>query len=40
VADRLDAELERARSANDVIATSIKDRRKRRIDSLLRWPDA
>ncbi len=40
VADRLDAELEKARSANAAIATSLAERRKRRIEALLRWPDA
>ncbi len=39
VADRLDEELERARGTNAPAATGIADRRRRRFDGLLRWPD-
>ncbi len=39
VADRLDAELDRARSLNAPAATSIAGRRRRHMDALLRWPD-
>lgn len=39
VADRMDEELERARGDNAPTATSIADRRRRRFDALLRWPD-
>ena len=40
VARRLDEELEHARGSNEVIATPIAERRRRRFESLLRWPDA
>lgn len=39
VADRMDAELDRAAKANDVTATRVADRRRRRFAALLRWPD-
>ena len=39
VADRFDEELERARGANAPIATALADRRRRRFERLLRWPD-
>jgi D-glucosaminate-6-phosphate ammonia-lyase len=39
VAGRLDAELERARTANAPIASSFAERRRRRFDTMLRWPD-
>lgn len=39
VAARLDAELERARSANAPVATPLAERRQRRFAALLRWPD-
>jgi L-seryl-tRNA(Ser) seleniumtransferase len=39
VADRFDQELERARGANALAATSVADRRRRRFERLLRWPD-
>lgn len=39
VADRLDEELERARAANDLIATPIAERRRRRFAAMARWPD-
>jgi len=40
VARRLDEELERARTSNEMIATSLADRRRRRFESLRIWPDA
>jgi len=39
VADRLDAELERARGTNAAAPTGLAERRRRRFASLLRWPD-
>ena len=39
VADRFDHELERARGANAPAATAIAERRRRRFERLLRWPD-
>lgn len=39
VADRLDAELDRARAANAPIASSIAERGRRRFAAMLRWPD-
>jgi D-glucosaminate-6-phosphate ammonia-lyase len=39
VADRMDAELERARTANAPVATSLADRRRRQVAAMLRWPD-
>ena len=39
VADRMDAELERARAANAPIATDFADRRRRRLAAMTRWPD-
>jgi L-seryl-tRNA(Ser) seleniumtransferase len=39
VADRLGEELDAARKSNDIVATSLKERRGRRLDYLRRWPD-
>jgi D-glucosaminate-6-phosphate ammonia-lyase len=39
VADRMEHELERARGANSPRATSPAERRRRRFDAMLRWPD-
>jgi D-glucosaminate-6-phosphate ammonia-lyase len=39
VADRMDAELERARAANAPIATPFAERRRRRFAAMARWPD-
>jgi len=39
VAKRLVQELEKARSANEIIATPLADRPKRAFDALRRWPD-
>ena len=39
VADRLDAELERARGDNAGLPGSLAARRRRRVAALLRWPD-
>ena len=39
VAERLTAELDRARGANAPVASSLAERRRRRFDRLLRWPD-
>jgi D-glucosaminate-6-phosphate ammonia-lyase len=39
VAGRLDAEFERSRTANAPIASSFAERRRRRFDAMLRWPD-
>lgn len=36
---RLNEELDKAQQSNSVIATPLADRRKRRVASLLRWPD-
>ncbi|MFT4001175.1 MAG: aminotransferase class V-fold PLP-dependent enzyme [Rhizobium sp.] len=39
VAKRLAEELDKARASNEIIATPLGDRNKRRFDSLRRWPD-
>jgi len=39
VADRLDEELTRARTTNAPVATKIADRRRRRFEAVLRWPN-
>jgi uncharacterized pyridoxal phosphate-dependent enzyme len=39
VAKRLSEELTKARGSNEIIATPLADRTKRRFDSLRRWPD-
>ncbi len=39
VAKRLGDELDKARASNEIIATSLSDRNRRRFDSLRRWPD-
>jgi len=39
VADRFDQELERARGLNAPASTHVADRRRRRFERLLRWPD-
>ena len=39
VADCLDAELERARSLNAPVRSPLADRRRRRVETMLRWPD-
>jgi L-seryl-tRNA(Ser) seleniumtransferase len=39
VAQRIGEELERAARSNSVIATPLSERKKRRIDGMLRWPD-
>ncbi len=39
VADRLDQELDRARGLNAPASTPLADRRRRRFERLLRWPD-
>ena len=39
VADRFDQELERARGLNAPASTLVADRRRRRFERLLRWPD-
>ncbi len=39
VADRLDEELDRARRANGYTPTRLADRRRRRFEAVLRWPD-
>jgi D-glucosaminate-6-phosphate ammonia-lyase len=39
VADRLDEELTRARTSNAPTATNIADRRRRRFEAALRWPN-
>jgi len=39
VAKRLGEELDKARASNEIIATSLSDRNRRRFDSLRRWPD-
>ena len=39
VADRLDAELTHARTTNAPIVTTVANRRRRRFDSALRWPN-
>jgi L-seryl-tRNA(Ser) seleniumtransferase len=39
VASRLAEELDKARASNEIIATPIENRGKRRFDAVLRWPD-
>ncbi|TCU15220.1 aminotransferase class V-fold PLP-dependent enzyme [Rhizobium sullae] len=39
VAIRLVEELDKARASNEIIATPIENRSKRRFDGVLRWPD-
>ena len=39
VVRRLEEELLRARNSNEIVATSLEERRNRRIASLARWPD-
>ena len=39
VANRIDHELDRARGDNAPHPTRAADRRKRRFEALLRWPD-
>jgi uncharacterized pyridoxal phosphate-dependent enzyme len=39
VASRLAEELDKARASNEIIATPIEIRGKRRFDAVLRWPD-
>lgn len=39
VARRLTEELDKARASNEIIATPLEDRNRRRFDGLLRWPD-
>ncbi|MGE6740563.1 aminotransferase class V-fold PLP-dependent enzyme [Allorhizobium pseudoryzae] len=39
VAERLSAELDKARASNDIIATPIEDLSRHRFDGMLRWPD-
>ncbi|MCY1666711.1 aminotransferase class V-fold PLP-dependent enzyme [Rhizobium sp. SL86] len=39
VAERLTAELDRARASNEIIATPIEDLSRHRFDGMLRWPD-
>jgi L-seryl-tRNA(Ser) seleniumtransferase len=39
VAERLCAELDKARASNEIIATPLEDRSKHRFDGALRWPD-
>ena len=39
VADRLDEELTHARTTNAPIVTKIADRRRRRFEAALRWPN-
>lgn len=39
VAARLEEELGKARASNEIIATSLAERSKKRFDSLRRWPD-
>ncbi len=39
VARRLSEELTKARSSNEIIATPLADRTKKRFDNLRRWPD-
>ncbi|PKA42064.1 aminotransferase class V-fold PLP-dependent enzyme [Rhizobium sullae] len=39
VAIRLAEELDKARASNEIIATPIENRSKRRFDGVLRWPD-
>ncbi|MEF0941477.1 aminotransferase class V-fold PLP-dependent enzyme [Rhizobium sp. BR 362] len=39
VAARIGEELDKAQASNEIIATSLEDRSRRRFDGLLRWPD-
>lgn len=39
VASRLAEELDKARASNEIIATPIENRGKRRFEAVLRWPD-
>lgn len=39
VAERLSEELTKARNSNEIIATPLADRTKKRFESLRRWPD-
>jgi D-glucosaminate-6-phosphate ammonia-lyase len=39
VADRLAEELDRARRSNEITRTPLEARKRRRMESLLRWPD-
>ncbi|MBB3595813.1 L-seryl-tRNA(Ser) seleniumtransferase [Rhizobium sp. BK529] len=39
VASRLAEELDKARASNEIIATPIENRSKRRFDGVLKWPD-
>lgn len=39
VARRLAEELDKARSSNEIVATSIEERSRHRFDGLLHWPD-
>ena len=39
VVDRFDQEVERARASNAPIATNVADRRRKRFERLLRWPE-
>lgn len=39
VAERLTAELDRARASNEIIATPIEELSRHRFDGMLRWPD-
>lgn len=39
VARRLAEELDRARASNEIIATPVEERSRRRFDAILRWPD-
>ncbi|UWU24848.1 aminotransferase class V-fold PLP-dependent enzyme (plasmid) [Rhizobium sp. CB3060] len=39
VASRIGEELDKAQASNEIIATSLEDRSRRRFDGLLRWPD-
>jgi L-seryl-tRNA(Ser) seleniumtransferase len=39
VASRLAEELDKARASNEIIATPIEDRSKRRFEGVLKWPD-
>ncbi|TCU33807.1 aminotransferase class V-fold PLP-dependent enzyme [Rhizobium azibense] len=39
VANRLAEELDKARASNEIIASPIENRGKRRFDAVLRWPD-
>jgi L-seryl-tRNA(Ser) seleniumtransferase len=39
VAGRLAEELDKARASNEIIATPLENRSRRRFDGVLRWPD-